>query len=281
VPSSLGLQDPTLNTLVANYNQAQIERKSLLENAPPGNVAVKQQTQLIEKLRLNILENIKNIKAGISNAIGNLQSTSNAAQSQIRLLPEKQQLLEEIQRQLSGKLAIYNSLLEKREESAIILASTISNIKVLQDASVNNYPIKPNRRNAQLLAILIGIVLPTLFIFVLEILNDKVTTRFDIERLTTATILGEVGHSYNKDALVVTNNNRGVVSEQFRILRSNLQYVLNHISKPVVLVTSSFSGEGKSFVSTNVGAVMALAGKKTVILEFDIRKPKILSHLNI
>lgn len=132
-----------------------------------------------------------------------------------------------------------------------------------------------------MLAILVGLVLPALFIFVLELMNDKVSTRYDIERLTTAAILGEVGHSYGKNTLVVTNNNRSVVAEQFRIIRSNLQYVLNHIQKPVILVTSSFSGEGKSFVSTNVGAVMALAGKKTIILEFDIRKPKILSQLNI
>jgi tyrosine-protein kinase Etk/Wzc len=80
---------------------------------------------------------------------------------------------------------------------------------------------------------------------------------------------------------VVTSNNRSVVAEQFRIIRSNLQYVLNHVQKPVILVTSSFSGEGKSFISTNIGAVLALAGKKTVVLEFDIRKPKVLMHLNM
>ncbi|HEY0731237.1 MAG TPA: CpsD/CapB family tyrosine-protein kinase, partial [Chitinophagaceae bacterium] len=127
----------------------------------------------------------------------------------------------------------------------------------------------------------IGLLLPALFVFALEMLNDKVTTRHDIEKITEATILGEVGHSYAADPLVVTSNNRGIVAEQFRIIRSNLQYVLNHIDKPVILVTSSFSGEGKSFVSTNIGAVMALAGKKTVVLEFDIRKPKVLSHLNM
>ena len=112
-------------------------------------------------------------------------------------------------------------------------------------------------------------------------MNDKVTTRHDIEKITSATILGEVGHSFGKNNLVVTNNSRSVVAEQFRIIRSNLQYVVHNVEKPVVLVTSSFSGEGKSFISTNIGAVMGLAGKRTIILEFDIRKPKILSHLNL
>jgi Mrp family chromosome partitioning ATPase len=91
----------------------------------------------------------------------------------------------------------------------------------------------------------------------LEVINDKVTTRFDIEKITPAPILGEIGHSYSNDTLVVNKTNRGMVAEQFRIIRSNLQYVLNKIDKPVILVTSSFSGEGKSFVTTNMGAVMA------------------------
>jgi tyrosine-protein kinase Etk/Wzc len=281
VPSSLGLADPTLNSLVAAYNQAQIERKALMENAPPGNIAVQQRNEIIDKLRDNILENVKNIKSSYNTVLGGLQGSINSVQSQIRLLPEKQQNLEQVQRELEGKLVIFNSLLVKREESAIALASTISNIKVLQDANPNTIPVKPNRNNTKLLAIVIGLVLPALFIFVLELMNDKVTTRYDIEKITSATILGEVGHSFGKNNLVVTNNSRSVVAEQFRIIRSNLQYVVHNVEKPVVLVTSSFSGEGKSFISTNIGAVMGLAGKRTIILEFDIRKPKILSHLNL
>jgi capsular exopolysaccharide synthesis family protein len=281
VPSSLGLADPTLNSLVTAYNQAQLEKKALLEYTPPGNPSIQKRNEVIEKLRLNILENLKNIKGAYHSVIGGLQGNIQAINSQISMFPEKQQMLDEVKRQLEGKLVIFNSLLIKREESAIALASTISNIKVLQDAGVNTTPVKPNPRNTKILAILVGLVLPALFIFILELLNDKVTTRYDIERLTKAAILGEVGHSFGKNNLVVTNNNRSVVAEQFRIIRSNLQYILHNINKPVILVTSSFSGEGKSFVSTNIGAVLGLAGKKTIILEFDIRKPKILAHLNI
>ena len=281
VPSSLGLEDPTLNKMVDAYNDAQLNKKALLQSAPPGNKAVLQQQQVIDQLQKNIVNNLANIKRSYNAQIGNLQSISGNAESQLRLMPAKQQALTEIQREEKTKLAILNSLLEKREESAISLASTISNIKVLQDASPITTPVRPNRRNSQMLAIVIGILLPAMFIFILELLNDKVTTRYDIERLTTVAILGEIGHSYGNDTLVVTSNNRSVVAEQFRIIRSNLQYVLNQTTKPIILITSSFSGEGKSFVSTNVGAVMALAGKKTIILEFDIRKPKILSELNM
>lgn len=282
VPSSLSVEDQTLATLISAYNVAQLERKELVDDkVPQGNVIVQQKVQQIEELRQRIIENLRNIKTATHSAMRNFQSQAGGLQAEIKALPEKQQKMLEIDRELQGKLVVYNSLLEKREESAIARASTISNIKVLQDATANNIPVKPNRRNAKMLAIVIGLLLPALFIFILELLNDKVTTRHDIERLTRASILGEVGHAYGKDTLIVTHNNRSVVAEQFRILRSNLQYVLNNIHKPVILVTSSFSGEGKSFISTNIGAVMALAGKRTVILEFDIRKPKIISGLNL
>jgi capsular exopolysaccharide synthesis family protein len=160
-------------------------------------------------------------------------------------------------------------------------AATVSNSKILGFAYPTSSPIKPNRRGIQLLAIILGLGLPAMYIFFQEIINDKVTTRHDIEKLTEASILGEVGHSYSSSAMMVSKTNRSMVSEQFRIIRSNLQYVLNKIEKPVIMITSSFSAEGKSFITTNIGGVMSLAGKKTVMLEFDIRKPKLFSGMKM
>ncbi|MBB1287106.1 polysaccharide biosynthesis tyrosine autokinase [Flavisolibacter sp. BT320] len=280
-PSSLGITDQTLNSLVEVYNKAQLERKELLANAPAGNVVVQQKTEQIEELRSKILENVRNIQSAYGGAIGTLRSTSSEAVSQIKTLPNKKQELINIQQQLASKAQIYNTLLSKREESAIALASTISNTKVLLEASPNDEPVKPNGRNVKLLAIVIGFVIPVVIIFIIELLNDKVNSRSDIEKLTDIAILGEVGHSSGDQTLIVTQGNRRFIAEQFRILRSNLQYILPHAKKPVIMVTSSFSGEGKSFISTNTGAVMALASKRTVILEFDIRKPKIISGLGL
>jgi capsular exopolysaccharide synthesis family protein len=112
-------------------------------------------------------------------------------------------------------------------------------------------------------------------------MNDKINGRADVERMAKAPILGEIGHSDQSDTLVVSKNSRKFIAEQFRIIRTNLKYILNKIERPVILITSSFSGEGKSFISTNIGAVIALTGKKTVILEFDIRKPKIVAGLDL
>jgi tyrosine-protein kinase Etk/Wzc len=282
VPSSLGLEDPTLNELVAGYNKAQLERRALLDaNTTPDHPYVKGAEGQIEKLRESIVENLKNIRSVYANAILTLKSRTGLEESELKAMPFKMKELVERERQINTKLTLYNLLQGKREEAAIGRASTISNSKIINLAGPSTVPVKPNKRAIQILAVIIGLGLPALLIFIGEVINDKVSTRFDIERITAAPILGEVGHSYSEKTLIVNKTSRSMVAEQFRIVRSNLQYILPQIDKPVILVTSSVSGEGKSFISSNMGAVLALAGKKTVILEFDIRKPKILSGLGL
>jgi capsular exopolysaccharide synthesis family protein len=282
VPSSLGLADPTLNTMISAYNVAQLERKALVDgNVPPTNARVQQMNSGIEQLRLAILESIRNLKTAYNNAIGRLQQEQGNVRSRVEQLPIQEQNLLEIKRQQEMKQAVFKILMEKREESAISLAATISNIKVVEAATPNPLPVRPNRNSIRLIAIALGLAIPALVIFILELLNDKVTGRADIEKITDVPILGEIGHSYANEALVVRSSHRGIVAEQFRIVRSNLQYVLAAVQRPVILVTSSFSSEGKSFVSTNLGAVLSLAGKRTLILEFDIRKPKVLAGLGL
>jgi tyrosine-protein kinase Etk/Wzc len=282
VPSTLGLDDGTLSVMVSAYNVAQLERKSLIDaNIPESNLRVKQKEDEIERLRINILESIKNLRRFISTTISNLQRQNSKAQAQVKSLPIKERALREIQTQQQTKQTVYNLLLEKKEQTAISLAGTISNMKVIEEAHPNPIPIKPKPSTVYLISLVAGLALPALFVFGIEMFNDKVNSRHDIEKATSVAIVGEVGHSYLDDKMVVKSNNRSIVAEQFRIIRSNLQYVMTNTKKPVILVTSSFSGEGKSFISTNLGAVMALANKKTIILEFDIRKPKVLSHLGI
>jgi capsular exopolysaccharide synthesis family protein len=281
VPSSLGLADATLNELVSSYNKVQLDRQALLDaNVPPENPVVKQAEGQIETIRQSVLENLENIKLANRDAIGTLKNRSTTEQSEWQALPYKLKEYVELQRQVNTKLGLYSLLQGKKEEAAISRAATVSNSKVIEEARISGAPIKPNSKMIRVIAVLIGLALPALIIFISEVLNDKITTRFDIEKVTQTPILGEIGHSFSDNALIVNKTSRSMVSEQFRIVRSNLQYVL-HKEKAVILVTSSFSGEGKSFISTNMGAVLALAGKKTIIVEFDIRKPKVLSGLNI
>jgi len=282
VPSPLTLTDPSVNALILQYNTGQLERKKLLESKVPlTNPLVTAQEEIIEKLRTSTLQAITNVKASQAATINTLKGTGGYAESELKQLPGQMKELADIQTKLKSKTDLYEFLMGRREETSISLASSTPNSKIVEEAFASSVPVKPNKRSIQLLAIIIGIGLPALFVFAMEVVNDKVTTRTDIERVTQAPILGEIGHSYADIALVVNKTNRGMVAEQFRIIRSNLQYVLNRVDKPIILVTSSFMGEGKSFISTNIGAVMALAGKKTIVIEFDIRKPKVLAGLGI
>lgn len=282
VPSTLSISDATLASMVTSYNTLQLERKNKLEqNIPESNPQIKEYKVGIEVLRKNIIEALSNQKTFYKTSIDDFYKRASEALYKQKEMPAKVQRLLEMERERDGKLALFKFLQEQREETAMQQAATISNSRILEFAQKTDTPIKPNRRAIQLLAIILGLGLPAMYIFFQEIVNDKVNTRYDIEKLTDASILGEVGHSYSSSSMIVSKTNRSMVSEQFRIIRSNLQYVLNKVEKPVIMITSSFSSEGKSFISTNLGGVMALAGKKTVMLEFDIRKPKLFSGMKL
>ncbi len=260
----------------------QMERQGLKEsNIPPNNPVMLEINSQVEKTRINLIENLSNIKKSFYKTMDALRSNSGKVQQQLEILPAKARGYYEIKKQVEMKQTIFNLLQEKREETAISRAATIPNSQIVEYAYVSNTPISPQRRNIQLIAILLGLALPALFIFGSEIFNDKVNTRFDVEKITTAPILGEVGHSFSGKSMIVNKTTRSMVAEQFRIIRSNLQYIIGKNEKSTIMVTSSFSGEGKSFISLNVASVMALAGKKTIILELDIRKPKIVTGLNM
>lgn len=281
-PSALSLTDETLAGTINTYNLMQLERKRMLEQKiPEENVQIQAKNAELEKIRNSILESLKNLKVAYNSTINDFYGRASAAVYKQKEMPAKIQRLEEMDRERESKLALFKFLQEQREETAMQQAATVSSSKVLTGAYPTTTPIRPNKRAIQLLAIILGIGLPAMYIFFQEIINDKVNTRYDIEKLTSVSILGEVGHSYSSSAMIVSKTNRSMVSEQFRIIRSNLQYVLNKVEKPVIMITSSFSAEGKSFITTNLGGVIALAGKKTVMLEFDIRKPKLFSGMKL
>lgn len=283
VPSTLGLTDPTLLELTAGYNLLVSNRlKELQTGATPNNPVVKNLENNIEEARLKMLQNLSNIKKVYLNNINKLKSESKNIRQEIASIPQRERETREKARQQEIKQNLYLYLMQKREESEISQASTIANSRIIDTALpvlnlVNPLPIKIYG-----IALLIGLLLPVGIISFKDLLNDKVTTKADIQKGTSAPVLGEIGHSAEEKVLLFPNKSRTVVAEQMRILRSNLRFVLrDKIENPTILVTSSFSGEGKSFISTNIGATLAISGKKTVILEFDLRKPKILAGLDL
>ena len=282
VPVELGTQEPTLYGLITEYNKLQQERLNALATMPETNPYIVQNLNPnIQKVRGDIIEALNSVRQSYVIARESIVKRNGEIQGQLSEIPSKGQQLAERNRQQKIKEELYLFLLQKREETAIASASTVSDSKVVEPALPGGSPISPNARSVYMVAFILGLVVPGGIIGLKEYLNDKVHGRVDIERITDAPFMGEIGHSEDAMALVVKHNSRRFISEQFRIIRTNLQFVLSKSEKPVVLVTSSFSGEGKSFVSTNIGAVMALTGKRTVIMELDIRKPKVLTNLDL
>ena len=281
IPSTLGIEDPTLLQQTSQFNKLQLDRETALKNTTPSNPRIVSIEGIIQKLRLDMIESLKNVRQAQSLIMEQLSGKSRETNRVITAIPSKEKQMLEVTRQQSILQELYQYLLQKKLETAIASASTISNIKVIEPAIDSNVPVSPNKKGLYIIALFIGIAIPVGFIFIREYLDDKVKSKHDVQQSTDAPVLGEIGHADQANALVVTRNNRKVIAEQFRIVRSNLQYVLPKVEKPVLIVTSSFSGEGKSFISTNLGAVLALSGKRTAILEFDIRKPKILKGLGL
>jgi tyrosine-protein kinase Etk/Wzc len=281
VPTNLGIQEPTLTQEFTEYNKIQQEREANLKTTTADNPLIQSLNGSLERLRQNMLQALDNVRNAYLIAQNAMEAKNNELQGRLKEMPGKSMHELAIQRQQQILQELYYYLLQKKLETSISSASTISNSKVVEPASGDDDPVKPNGKSLYITYMLIGLALPGALIAIIEVLSDKVKNQAEIQKATQAPILGEIGHSEDEKSLVVVNNSRKFIAEQFRIIRTNLQYIVGRNERPVILVTSTFSGEGKSFVSTNMGAVMALTGKKTVVMEFDIRKPKIVSGLDL
>jgi capsular exopolysaccharide synthesis family protein len=194
-------------------------------------------------------------------------------------IPEKQRRLMEIERQQKVKENLYLYLLQRKEEIAITTASTDPAYEALNPSEGSIIPIEPDAGKINLFSILFGLLAPIGIIYLKELLNDKLYTREDITKRTKAPIVGEIGHVDDNRNLVVAHESRNIISEQFRIVRSNLDFFMANQSWKTILVTSTISAEGKSFISVNLAAVLALSGKRVALLEFDLRRPRIMKNL--
>jgi tyrosine-protein kinase Etk/Wzc len=283
VPSTLGITDPTLLELTGAYNKMVAERQAELQTgATLDNPVVKNLENNINEARIKMLQNLTNIHRVYANNIRTLKNEAGAVNREISTIPQRERESRERAREQEIKQNLYLYLMQKREESEISQASTISNSRIIDNALPVFKLVRPIPLKIYGIAVMIGLLLPILIIYFLDVFNDKITTRNDISKVTSAPVLGEVGHSEEEKVLLFPDRSRTIVAEQMRILRSNLRFLLGEkFDNPTILVTSSFSGEGKSFISTNLGATLAISGKRTVILEFDLRKPKILVGLGL
>lgn len=269
-----------VSSLVAQYNDLILEREELLLSADVNNPSVKLMEEQLSSLKKSIRESMGLLIKDIKKRKGDLQLKLNPAMAGLYEIPRQQRELITMTRLKDSKEGLYMYLLESREKAGLSIASQSINLKVI-DPPTNLGLVSPIYHYIYTSGILVGLIIPLIFILGTELLDSTIHYENDIREYTDTPFLGNIGLSTKKNELVVVNGSRSAIAESFHLLRSNLQFMTpNDTKSQVVLFTSNVSGDGKTFVSSNLGASLALAGKKTILISFDLRKPKLSNYLS-
>ncbi len=276
LPVNVGLTDQSLPTLISQYNEMVLQRNRLLLNSSETNPVIVNLDTSIRAMRENILTTIHSVQKGLLITKADLDRQANKFNRRISNAPAQERQLVSISRQQEIKAGLYLMLLQKREENSIALAATANNAKIVDEAMADNGPVSPKTKTVYMIALLMGVGIPVAVIYVMGLLQFRIEGRADVEKLTSVPIIGDIPLAEEGEgkqgSIAVRENENDLMAETFRGIRTNLQFMLGEENK-VVLVTSTISGEGKTFVATNLAISLSLLGKKVVIVGLDIRKP--------
>ena len=273
IPSALSVSNPTLSEAITKFNALQLDRSRMLRTAQASNPVVENMTEQLKSLRANVLANISSTRISVQAARRSLVAKSGQSGARIQQAPTVERGLQKINRQQELKRSLYLFLLQKREEAALSLAASVSSARVVDPAIAGDVPISPQKSAVVVLALLLGLGLPLSFVYLTGLLDDKVQLMSDVTQVTEVPILGELTHADSKKSLVITKDERSALAEVFRMVRTNFLFATDGQPNQIILVTSSQEGEGKTFFSFNLGASLALAGKRVVLVNLDLRKP--------
>ena len=281
LPSNIGLQDLNLAAAINRYNDVLVERKRLLRTSTENNPTIINLDTSISAMKENVQVSLDRVLRGLFITKADLDREASRYSRRISEAPGQEREFVSIARQQEIKAGLYLMLLQKREENAITLAATANNAKIIDEAIADDAPVSPRSKITYLIALILGVGIPVGVIYLLELTKFKIEGRADVEKLTSAPIVGDIPLTDEKQgAIAVFENQNNLMSETFRNIRTNLQFMLEN-DKKVILVTSTVSGEGKSFISANLAISLSLLGKKVVIVGLDIRKPGLNKVFNI
>lgn len=276
LPGNIGLQDLGLVATIERYNEMLVERKRLLRTSTENNPTIINLDTSIRAMKSNVQATLDGSLKGLLITKADLEREASRFSRRISDAPGQERQFVSIARQQEIKAGLYLMLLQKREENAIALAATANNAKIIDEAIADDIPVSPKRRMIYLIALVLGIGIPVGIIYLIGLTKFKLEGRADVEKLTTIPIVGDIPLTDEKNekdgSIAVFENQNNLMSETFRNIRTNLQFMLQN-DKKVILVTSTVSGEGKSFISANLAISLSLLGKKVVIVGLDIRKP--------
>jgi tyrosine-protein kinase Etk/Wzc len=280
-PTALLPSDMVFANLMDQYNALLSERDKTLVSVTEATPFVQSLNSQIAGLRKGILANIQSTKNTYVVTRDKLRSQLNQAQGEIAGVPQIEKNYLQLARNQQIKQELYIFLMQKAEETAISKTSNTSIAKVIARPKAEVHPVSPKRKATYLLGAFAGLMLPLIVILLRGFFNSSITSKEDILQATHVPIVGEISHNTSADNLIVANSGRSAIAEQFRALRSNLSFYLKNKEHNVILLTSSMSGEGKSFTAINLANVLALLGKRVLLMELDLRKPGLSDKLNI
>jgi len=281
VPSTLGINDESLSLLINKLSDAETKYENLKKTVGTNNPSMQALEGQIEKLKPSIIENLKSQKSSLEASRSNLSSTNNQYSSVLQTIPRKERELIDISREQTLKNEIYTFLSKKREETALAHASTVSDSRVVDKAQSSILPVSPKKKVVYLAALTLALIVGIAGVTAKERFVSTILFRNEIEELTSFPIIGEISNEKSNESIVTGTGKRTFIAEQFRELRIALNFFKGSSKKRKILITSTIAGEGKSFIATNLAMSFALTGKKVILLELDLNRPKLSINLNI
>ena len=280
LPVNLGIEGEGVNEQIKNYNELILERNRILSGSTNRNPVVIKLNSQIEQIKSSILASLQRLRSNLKIAQEDLDRQAASIGSQIAAVPEKERLYRGIERQQNIKESLYLFLLQKREENSLSLAVTAPKAKIVDNAYSSNKPVLPKTKIILLAALILGLLIPFLVIYLKNLLNNKVRSRIDLEKASKEIpLVGEVPRITKAQKEIIEENDRSVLAEAFRILHTNLQYLLvkkgDKKSGIKIFITSTVKGEGKTFTAFNLAMTLANTGKKVVIVGGDLRNPQL------
>ncbi len=270
-----------LETAMETYNEMILKRMAMLPNAKEGNMALKNLTEQIDAMRASIIGSLDKAYENSVIAVNDLQRNYNEANSTLINIPSLESDFNLLYRERGVTSAIYQFLLKQREETAMILANAIPKGQVVDEAYVMSKPVGMSKKILLLAFLMLGFFMAAAVIYMQRMLKSRFTNRDEIEDATDVPILGEIGQSHAGKKLIVGPGSTSSNAELFRLMRANLQFILGAYDDRVVIVTSTQPGEGKSFISVNLAASLAMLNKKVLLVGMDIRKPRLAAYLDL
>lgn len=283
IPSNVGLSDASATSLINEYNKIALQRNQLLHSASENSPTVTPLTAQLDDLNSSIKRAMTQARAGLKIQRNSIAAQAGKYEGQINNTPEQERMLTQIGRQQEVKSGLYLMLLQKREENSISLAATADKGKLI-DTPVFTGKVTPKNSIIMLIALILGLAIPAGILFLLEFFRYKIEGHNDVEKLTNLPIIADVAiaseRAKTKADIVVHENKNNLMEEIFRSLRTNLQFLLKQHDK-VIMFTSTTSGEGKTFIASNVAISFALLGKKVILVGLDVRKPRLAELFEI